>query len=101
MNVSATTMAGFSEHGKASTVGRKRVRPQFKKPTPRQKLALHLYDLAEKSGLTNAEIAKKVGCSAVAPAKWFSGENAPDVDYWPALAKALGLHDWRELLPPL
>lgn len=79
-------------------VGRKRIRPSFKPNTVRRKFAHRLHDLAD--GLTYADIAKVCGTSTETVSKWFAGENLPDLEYWPKLAKALGLSDYRELLPP-
>jgi hypothetical protein len=33
--------------------------------------------------------------------KWCRGDMTPHLEHWPRLAKALGLSDWRDLLPPL
>lgn len=84
---------------KGRTVGRNRSLPKFKANTPRRKFAHRLHQLAGKRTL--AQIAEDVGVEAVTVSKWFSGDNLPDLDYWPKLATALGLSDWRDLLPPL
>ena len=83
---------------KGGDVGRKRQRPDIKQDTVRHKFAHRLHDLA--GGRTYAQIAEVCGTSTETVSKWFAGENLPDLDYWPKLAKALGLKDYRELLPP-
>lgn len=82
-----------------SDVGRKRIPPKFKPNTPRRKFAHRLHALAGKRTL--GEIADAVGVEVVTVSKWFRGDNLPDIDHWPKLALALGLKDWRDLLPPL
>lgn len=88
--------------GRGSTLvgsmGRPRTRPKFKRDTPRRKFVHHLHDVVGRR--TFQEIADVVGVSRITVSKWFSGDNLPDLNYWPKLAKALGLKDWRDLLPP-
>ncbi len=93
----ASTM---SESLKGHIVGRKRVRPTFKKPTLREKFALRLHDLADAAGNPSYDsIADACGVSKAAVAKWFNGENTPDMDYWEKLAGVLKLKSFRDLLP--
>jgi transcriptional regulator with XRE-family HTH domain len=80
------------------SMGRPRTRPTFKRDTPRRKFVHRLHDVVGRR--TFQEIADVVGVSRITVSKWFSGDNLPDLDYWPKLAKALGLKDWRDLLPP-
>lgn len=42
-------------------------------------------------GLTQAELAKLVGCSRFSVVRWESGEITPAADFIPPLAKALGV----------
>lgn len=82
---------------KGSEVGRKRTRPSFKPDTLRHRFSHRLHDLA--GDMTFDQIANAVGVSKITVSKWFSGDNLPDLEYWPKLAKALGLKDYRDLLP--
>ncbi len=91
--VTTTKMATPS----GAVMGRKRTRPTFKRDTPRHKFVHHLHDLA--GTRTFQEIADAVGVAKITVAKWFNGDNLPDLDYWPDLAKAMGLKNWRDLLP--
>lgn len=78
-------------------VGRKRIPPAGRPKTLREKLAARLRKLA---GTRPAhEIAAKVGVSVNTVLKWLKAENTPDLEYWPDLAAALGLDDYRDLLP--
>lgn len=79
------------------TVGRKRVAPKGRPKTLRQKLAARLRDLAGERPAH--EIAASVGVSTNTVLKWLKAENSPDLEYWPDLAAALGLKDYRDLLP--
>jgi transcriptional regulator with XRE-family HTH domain len=79
-------------------VGRKRSLPKFKPNTVRRRFAFRLHELAD--SVTYEQIAASVGVSKITVAKWFAGKNTPDLEYWPALAKAFGLKDYRDLLPP-
>lgn len=90
------TAAKKMKGSKRANMGRKKVRPEFKRDTPRHKFVHRLHDLAGER--TFEEIANAVGVSKVTVSKWFSGDNLPDLDYWPKLAKALGLSDIRDLL---
>lgn len=49
---------------------------------------------------TATELAQALGITPNAVGKWLRGERTPPMDDWPAIAKALGLDDWRDLLPP-
>jgi transcriptional regulator with XRE-family HTH domain len=91
----ATTMV---RPHKGRTVGRKRVAPEGRPTTLREKLAARLRKLA--GDRPAHEIAEKVGVSVNTVLKWLKAENSPDLEYWPKLAAALGLDDYRDLLPP-
>lgn len=78
-------------------VGRKRTRKPAKELSViERKFATHLSGLV---GDRSNDIAKAIGVSPDAVRKWCCGESVPSLDRWPALAKALGLKDLRELLP--
>ena len=83
---------------KVKRVGRKRKPFTGKPKTPSDKFAVRLGALV---GDDAQRVASDVGVSYDAVLKWCRGDNIPDLDRWPALAKSLGLKDWRELLPPL
>lgn len=51
-------------------------------------------------GLTQQEVAKKVGVSRVTICRWESGDRMPTPDYIRKLSKAVGL-SWRRLRPDL
>lgn len=61
------------------------------------KFAQNLHRLAK--DVTYQEIADACGVTHQAVGKWFRGDDVPAFDFWPALAKCLGvtIHD---LLPP-
>lgn len=82
---------------KGADVGRKRSTPKFKRDTMRHKFAHRLHALA--GSLTYDQIAEAVGVSNITVAKWFSGQNMPDIEYWPKLARVFGLNSYRDLLP--
>jgi transcriptional regulator with XRE-family HTH domain len=87
----------LADSPKGKSVGRKRRDPPGKPKTLREKLAARLRTLAKDRPAH--EIADKVGVSVNTVLKWLRAENSPDLEYWPKLADALGLKDYRELLP--
>lgn len=90
---------GGSDSPQRANMGRKRTRPAFKRDTPRHRFVHHLHDITPDS-VTFQMIADAIGVAKITVAKWYSGDNLPDLDYWPKLAKVLGLADYRDLLPP-
>jgi AcrR family transcriptional regulator len=64
-------------------------------------LAEHLYSLAEKSGITSDELAKRLGTSTRAVNLYFSGKRIPHFRDWRRIAAAFGLRDVRDLLPKM
>lgn len=81
------------------TMGRPRKRPKFDgKHTYRERFVLRLFDLAEKSRLSNEALATAVKVRPVTVAKWLQGRNIPELKHWPLLAKAFGI-PVRELPP--
>jgi hypothetical protein len=81
------------------SVGRKRTStPSDDLPPTTRKFAEHLASLI---GDDSIRVAKAVGVSADAVRKWCRGDSLPHLEHWPRLAKAVGLKDWRELLPRL
>lgn len=63
-----------------------------------RKFAAHLASLI---GDDSVRVAESVGVSPDAVRKWCRGAMVPNLEHWPKLAAAVGLTDWRELLPPL
>jgi transcriptional regulator with XRE-family HTH domain len=53
--------------------------------------SVHLARLMTEAGLTQADIARRSGCSKSAVSRFVSGERTPDVDVAVRLAKALGV----------
>lgn len=94
--------------GKGSTVaaltegrgmGRKRTtKPPKNLALPLRRFAEHLSTLV---GDSAPRVAEAVGVSSDSVRKWCRGDMVPNLEHWPKLATAVGLSDWRELLPPL
>lgn len=77
----------------------KRTSKPSKSLTPNErKFVVHLAALI---GDNAVKVANEVGVSHDAVLKWCRGDTLPKLDHWPKLAKAVGLKDWRDLLPPL
>lgn len=90
---------------KVKMMGSKRPMPSKRTSKPvddltpaERKFVLHLAALV---GDRAGKVAEDVGVSHDAVLKWCRGSTLPKLQHWPKLAKALGLKDWRELLPPL
>jgi transcriptional regulator with XRE-family HTH domain len=84
---------------KRAKVGKTRHVPTGKPKTPRERFAARLRELL--GDRPASFLADAVGVKPDAVLKWLRGANTPDLDYWPKLAKAFGLDDWRDLLPPV
>ncbi len=80
-------------------MGKVRHVPTGKPKSPREKFAARLRELL--GDRPASFLADAVGVKPDAVLKWLRGANTPDLDYWPKLAKAFGLNDWRDLLPPV
>lgn len=70
------------------------------------RFAIHLRDLLEKRGLTPIEFIQKVqdagiDVSTIAIRKWIAGDHIPRPQDTPAIARVLGLDDYRHLWPPI
>ena len=78
-------------------VGKKRSSPKLGN-SPSHQFAKRLRALWGNKPAT--ELAEALGVTPDAVRKWLRGEHVPPLDDWPALAKSLGLADWRDLLPP-
>lgn len=79
-------------------MGKVRHVPTGKPRTPRERFAARLRELV--GNRPASFLADAIGVKPDTVLKWLRGDNTPDLDYWPDIAKALGLKDWRELLPP-
>lgn len=96
MTTATATMGGSTE---SRTVVRKRTsKPGRDLPLTLRKFAEHLSALV---GDDAVKVARAVGVSPDSVRKWCRGDMVPHLDHWPRLAKAVGLKDWRNLLPPL
>lgn len=92
----ATTIAAPTA---SRSVGRKRTsKPSDDLPPTSRRFAEHLSELV---GGDAIRVARAVGVSPDSVRKWCRGDMIPHLEHWPRLAKALGLKDWRHLLPPL
>ncbi len=77
------------------TMGKKRVSTRLGKK-PSEVFAARLRTLLD--GQSGSSLAAKLGISADAVLKWLRAERTPKLDELPAIAAALGLDDWRDLL---
>jgi len=84
---------------KGLTVNRPRETTPSKR-TAEGLFALYLAHLIAESGVKSADLAKATGISRDTLFAWLRADSSPQVRYWPKLAKALGLSDWRLLVPP-
>lgn len=77
------------------SMGKKRAATRLGKK-PSEIFAARLRSLlGDQSG---SSLAKKLNISADAVLKWLRAERTPPLDDLPAIAAALGVSDWRELL---
>ncbi len=84
---------------KGRTVGRKRTtKPSKELPVALRRFAEHLSKLV---GDDSPRVAAAVGVTPDSVRKWCAGHAVPSLEHWPRIAAAVGLSDWRELLPPL
>ncbi len=68
--------------------------------TPEGQWALWLRHLIEKSGLSVSAFAKEAGKGNATVFRYMRGDVCPPLNEWPAIASALGLENWRGLIPP-
>jgi transcriptional regulator with XRE-family HTH domain len=52
-------------------------------------------------GITSKALAAKLGIKEPTVRYWLRAETFPDIETLAALGKALGLDDYRKVLPPL
>lgn len=80
--------------------GRKRL-PQTReiRRTMAGKLGSRLEALAEAKHLSPRQFGDKIGKSEATITAYYRGLRTPHIDDWPAIAKALGLDNIRDLLP--
>lgn len=81
-----------------ANVGRKRRPPSGRSRKLRHRFARRLHTLA--GDITNREIAEVCGVSPASVSQWFAGNQIPEFDLWPDLARALGV-TVRDLLPEM
>ncbi len=82
---------------KGRIMGKKRQKPK-RDNSPSGLFAARLRELM--ADRPAPELAETLGVTPDAVLKWLRGDRTPPLDQWPAIAKALGLSDWRDLLPP-
>jgi hypothetical protein len=83
---------------KRPRMGRKRAKVERKPRTPSEMVCVRIDQLA--GDRQSKELAVRSGHTAQAWDNWRRWDRCPDLDDWPAIAKALGLGDWRDLVPP-
>lgn len=93
--VTATKMGGSQKGPKVGKV--RRVNKSFA-TSPSGQFAKRLNQLLRNQPAS--DLADKLGVSDDAVLKWLRGDRTPPIDQWPDIAKALGLSDWRDLIPP-
>lgn len=82
---------------------RKKIDPRTKKL--QQRFGLHLRELMDKKGLSAGDLhrfleAEEIEISVSAVTKWMRGEGFPNVLTLAVIAQALGVSDYRKVLPP-
>lgn len=82
----------------AVTMGKKRTPPKGTSSKPHARFAARLRSLA--GDRTTIELGKAIGVDANTVGKWLKGERMPHIDQWPAIAKAMGLAHYSELVQP-
>lgn len=68
--------------------------------TFRGRFAAHLESLMEAAGFTKDDLAEETGLGEATIRKWLRAEGTPDFPSMEKVADALGLDDYRLLLPP-
>lgn len=68
--------------------------------TAKGRFALHLDALLIERGMDSVKLAKASEIAEPTIRKWLRGESIPPVTSLPAIAKALGMADYRQVLPP-
>jgi transcriptional regulator with XRE-family HTH domain len=94
-----TTKMGGSQRAAMSPRPRKELTKDDLK-TFRGRFAAHLMALMESAGKTNTDIANATGLGEPAVRRWLRGEGVPELSVLESIADALGVADYRELLPP-
>lgn len=84
--------------GRKRKMGRKRAKIDKKPRTPSQMVCARIAELA--GDRASKELALISGHNVTSWDHWRGWRRCPDIDDWPAIAKALGLRDWRDLVPP-
>lgn len=90
--------AKISYERSKSTVGRKRRAPV---PGDEGLFGQHLAELCAQKSLTAYDLAERLDKSPHQIRRYFSGASLPPFGDYRAIAKALGLADGRDILPPL
>jgi len=76
---------------KKELLGDKEVLAEYKKLQPRYQVISQVVEARLKKGLTQKELAKKIGTKQSAIARLESGNANPSVNFLESLAKAIGL----------
>lgn len=85
----------------ARPMGRKKKPiPKSVARTPAGMQAAHIERLLAAAKKTPQDLAHELGLDDEAVRKWITAKSSPPINRWPSIAKALGLKDWRDLIPP-
>lgn len=68
--------------------------------TFRGRFAMHLQSLLTASGVSKDELANETGLGEPTIRKWLRADGTPDVSSLESIAAALGIDDYRMVLPP-
>ena len=68
--------------------------------TPKGRFAMHLAALMQQRAIDNKTLADRLGIGEATVRKWLRAESVPETLDLEALGKALGLLDYRSVLPP-
>lgn len=84
---------------RATTVGRERTQ-EPDPTTPEGQWALYLCKLMDDRGISADALAESAEVARSLIFKYRRGETVPSIRVWGRFAAALGLSDWRALVPP-
>lgn len=94
-----TAVGKMVRPAKGRTVGRLREK-EPDRTKPEGQLSLYLAHLLRARDKTPDDLAEAIGVQRSTVFNWLRGDSAPPVKLWAPIAKALGLKDWRALVPP-
>ena len=98
MGMTAVKMGGSLKGGRVP-----RARKELSKAeqrTFRGRFATHLQSLLTAAGMSTGDLAKETGLGEPAIRKWLRADGTPDPTSMELVAEALGIDDYRLVLPP-